>query len=104
MKKELLCSLVFATLIEHGFAQDTLTLKLQDAVEATVKNNAEILLATLDQENAVAKFNQTNAVFLPQVTLSYTAVATNNPLNVFGFKLQQQNNSSHRLRILFRLF
>jgi outer membrane protein TolC len=91
MKKKLLWLLIFAAIMERGLAQDTITLKLQDALEAAVKGNAEILLATLDQENAVAKFNQTNAVFLPQINLSYTAMVTNNPLNVFGFKLQQQS-------------
>lgn len=93
MRKELLWLLVFVTIIERGLAQDTLTLKLQDALDATIKNNKEILLATLDQESAVAKFNQTNAVFLPQINLSYTAMVTNNPLNAFGFKLQQQSVS-----------
>ena len=83
MKKELLWLLVFSIIIKTGSAQDTLTLKLQDALDATIKSNTEILLATLDQEKAAAKFNQTNAVFLPQVNLSYTAMVTNNPLNAF---------------------
>jgi outer membrane protein TolC len=91
MKKELLWLLVFSIIIKNGSAQDTLALKLQDALDATLTNNTEILLATLDQEKAAARFNQTNAVFLPQVNLSYTAMVTNNPLNAFGFKLQQQS-------------
>jgi len=92
MKNKLFGLLIFIV-IESSTAQDTIRLKLQDALDATIKNNKEILLATLDQESAVAKFNQTNTVFLPQVNLSYTAVVTNNPLNAFGFKLQQQSVS-----------
>ena len=91
MKKELLWLLVFSIIIKTGSAQDTLALKLQDALDATLRSNTEILLATLDQEKAAARFNQTNAVFLPQINLSYTAMVTNNPLNAFGFKLQQQS-------------
>jgi len=92
MKKEILW-LALMTIIECGVAQDTLSLKRQDALDAAVKNNSEVLLATLDQESAVAKFNQTNSAFLPQVALNYTAMVTNNPLNAFGFKLQQQSIS-----------
>ena len=47
-------------------------------------------MAKLDQESALAGFKQTNTVFLPQINVSYSAMTTNNPLNAFGFKLQQQ--------------
>ncbi len=94
MKNELIWLLIFTVIIKGAFAQDTVTLTLQDALDATLKNNAKILLAKLDGEKAAAKFNQTNAVFLPQINLSYTAMVTNNPLNAFGFKLQQQSITS----------
>lgn len=72
-------------------AQEMTHLKLQDALGLAFKQNNEIILASLEQESSVAKYHQTNAVFLPQVNLSYTAFTTNNPLNAFGFKLQQQS-------------
>lgn len=72
-------------------AQEMTPLKLQDALGLAFNQNNEIILALLEQESSVAKFHQTNAVFLPQVNLSYTAFITNNPLNAFGFKLQQQS-------------
>ena len=50
-------------------------------------------MAELDEESAAARFKQTNVVFLPQINLSYSAMSTNNPLNAFGFKLQQQSIS-----------
>lgn len=34
---------------------------------------------------------QTEAIHLPQVSLSYTALVTDNPLNAFGVKLQKQS-------------
>jgi outer membrane protein TolC len=66
-------------------------LTLQDALDAALLNNKEIVLAKLEEEGATARFKQTNAVFLPQIRVSYTAMSSNNPLNAFGFQLQQQS-------------
>lgn len=91
MKKELLWLAIFSLITFAGSAQDSLHLALPDAIAAAQKSNPEVLLASLEQEKAAAKFSQTNAIFLPQVNLSYTVMTTNNPLNAFGFKLQQQS-------------
>lgn len=72
-------------------AQDKVPLSLEEALNAALKNNKEIVMAALDEESAHAKFKQTNAVFLPQIRVGYTFISTNNPLNAFGFKLQQQS-------------
>jgi len=94
MKKVLLGLLISTFSISVSLqAQNRVPLTLQDALDATLKNNKEIVMATLDQESAVASYKQTNAVFLPQINLSYSAMSTNNPLNAFGFKLQQQSIS-----------
>jgi outer membrane protein TolC len=66
-------------------------LSLQEAVTASASNNDAIKLSELDVQIAKAKFRQAEAIFLPQVDLSYTAAATNDPLNAFGFKLQQRS-------------
>jgi outer membrane protein TolC len=71
-------------------AQDQVPLSLDEALSSALKSNKEVIMAGLDEESADAKFRQTNAVFLPQIKVSYTAMSTNNPLNAFGFKLQQQ--------------
>lgn len=47
------------------------------------KKANEVELAQIDKEKS-------NAVFLPNVTLSYNAMRTNDPLNVFGTKLKQK--------------
>jgi outer membrane protein TolC len=71
-------------------AQDsTKNLSLNNAIEATLKNNKNIQLAKLDGSISTANYQQTAAAFLPQIDLSYSAISTNNPLNAFGFKLQQ---------------
>ena len=73
------------------WAQEVMPLTLQEALDAALINNKEIVLAKLEEEGASARFRQTNAVFLPQIKVSYTAMSSNNPLNAFGFQLQQQS-------------
>lgn len=68
----------------------TAPLTLHEALDAAQQQNWSIKLSQLDADASRAKVRQTQAVFLPQLNLSYTAMSTNNPLNAFGFKLQQQ--------------
>jgi outer membrane protein TolC len=70
-------------------------LTVEQAITAAFSNDKDLRLATLDEKIAGARYKETQTVFLPQAGLSYTAMTTNNPLNAFGFKLQQQT------RILF---
>lgn len=67
------------------------SLSLDEAVALAKQNNNQVLLASNNTQQAQAQYRQTDAVFLPQVNLSYTAMTSNNPLNAFGFKLQQQS-------------
>ncbi|MBL0745971.1 TolC family protein [Chryseolinea lacunae] len=90
MNKVVLGTLVWSILCALSVQGQVAPLSLDQALEATLKNNKEIHLATLDEAAAEAKYGQTNAVFLPQIKLSYTGMSSNNPLNAFGFKLQQQ--------------
>ena len=92
MKKVLPLLLIF-TLAFSGslLAQEMAPLTLQEALDATLTSNKEVVIARLEEESATARFQQTNAVFLPQIKLSYSAMSTNNPLNAFGFKLQQES-------------
>jgi outer membrane protein TolC len=73
-------------------SQDSIRhLSLQEAITAAVSNNNAMKISALDERVAKAKLRQTDAIFLPQAIISYTAITTNNPLNAFGFKLQQQS-------------
>lgn len=72
--------------------QDSLrSLSLDEAISATLHNSKAIQLAKLDEKIAASEYKQTEAIYLPQVVLSYSAMNTNNPLNTFGFKLQQKS-------------
>lgn len=66
-------------------------LSLEEAMSKTLENNRNISLSRLDERIASANYKQTDAVFLPQINVSVTAMTTNNPLNAFGLKLQQQS-------------
>ncbi len=70
--------------------KDAVVLSFDDAILQAMKHNAMLHQATLDARIAGAQRNQANAAFLPQVEAAYTALYTNNPLNAFGFKLNQR--------------
>lgn len=72
-------------------AQNSPYITVDKAVEIAVKNNSNMKMSDLDGKVANANYHQTDAVFLPQITVGYTALTTNNPLNVFGFLLQQES-------------
>ena len=72
-------------------AQNSPYITVDKAVEIAVKNNSHVKMSDLDGKVANANYHQTDAVFLPQVTVGYTALSTNNPLNAFGFLLQQES-------------
>ena len=67
-----------------------LSLSLQEAMEIALEQNFSIEQAEFDVDKTKAQYRQTNAVFLPQLSFEYNAVSTNDPLNVFGFKLKQE--------------
>ncbi len=72
-------------------AQTTQLLTLEAATSKALSNNKTVQLAKMDETIAAANYKQTEAIYLPQVGLSYTAFSTNNPLNAFGFQLQQKS-------------
>ena len=91
MKTRLLIIFVITFFSAVSFAQDnSKQLTMDEAVAAAVANNDAVKLALLDEQMATNRYHQTDAIYLPQVGGSYTASSTNNPLNAFGFKLQQK--------------
>jgi len=65
------------------------TISLEDALERAEKNNDKYLRTGLDLGIAKEQALSADAIFLPQIVASYNAVLSNNPLNAFGFKLNQ---------------
>ncbi|HEX6913587.1 MAG TPA: TolC family protein [Chitinophagaceae bacterium] len=66
-------------------------ISLEEAISAATAANTSIALAETDEQIAASRYRQSRAVFLPEVSLSWSALTSNNPLNAFGFKLQQRS-------------
>lgn len=65
-------------------------MSLQEVLAITEEENFQVRMAESDIEKVRSQYRQTNATFLPQLSLEETGVYTNDPLNVFGFKLKQE--------------
>jgi outer membrane protein TolC len=71
--------------------QNIREMSLEEALAIAEKENFQIRMAASDIEITRSQYRQTNAVFLPQISLEETGVSTNDPLSVFGFKLKQES-------------
>lgn len=81
-------SMLFSALAATA-QQNNKPLLLNDAITLALEQNRQIGLAKTAEKISLSQFKQTEAIWLPQVNLSYTGFTTNQPLNAFGFKLQQ---------------
>ncbi len=90
-------SIVFTSLLILGTgfiasAQESNTgdlFTLNQILELAENNNTEILKSIAEVKSAKADNQKANAMYLPSVELSSTYFSTTDPLNAFGFKLQQ---------------
>lgn len=73
-----------------GFSQDTLTISKKEIGQKALDKNLQIRIANENFKSAQADFRQSNALFLPSITASHTAISTTNPLMAFGSKLNQE--------------
>lgn len=71
-------------------AQEIIVITKEDVISKVKENNDAIKMSQQDFLAAKADFNQTNAVFLPNITASHTGISTTNPLMAFGSKLNQE--------------
>ena len=69
--------------------QDTVFISKKELIDKVGVQSLQALAAKAELESAKADILQTRAMYLPDVTASYTALATNNPLMAFGSKLNQ---------------
>ncbi len=71
-------------------AQEVQIISLEEVFTKVEKSNQTIKISEKDYSISKADFNQTNSVFLPNISISHTAMATTNPLMAFGSKLNQE--------------
>ena len=78
------------TVDQFVLSQESVFVSKNEVLAKALKNNASIKIS--DYEIAIARgdYNQTNAFFLPNISVSHTAITTNNPLMTFGSKLNQE--------------
>jgi len=68
---------------------EIISISLEEALKRAEDNNAKYLQTSLDLGIAKEQALSADAIFLPQIVASYNALLSNNPLNAFGFKLNQ---------------
>ncbi|TDD95903.1 TolC family protein [Flavobacterium cellulosilyticum] len=80
----------FITISTLGYSQDTLTISKRDIWQKASDNNLQIQISNQEVQSSQADYRQSNALFLPSITASHTAISTTNPLMAFGSKLNQE--------------
>ena len=73
-----------------GYSQDTLPISKKEIRQKALEKNLQIQIANQNFKSAQADFRQSNALFLPSISASHTAISTTNPLMAFGSKLNQE--------------
>jgi len=84
--------LLTATFISSyfGFSQDTLSILKSEMLQKVSEKNLQIKIAEKTFQSAKADYNQSLALFMPNIAVSHTGISTTNPLMAFGSKLNQE--------------
>jgi outer membrane protein TolC len=90
MKHQFLITIGIFSYSLLSYSQDTITIAKKDLLEKVADVNLQIQLAQKNYQSAKAEYQQSNALFLPNITASHTAISTTNPLMAFGSKLNQE--------------
>jgi outer membrane protein TolC len=70
-------------------AQEIKPISKTEVLTKVSEHNISIKISDQEFNASKAAYNQTNAVFLPNITASLTGIVTTNPLMAFGSKLNQ---------------
>src|SRR5690554_1541423 len=88
MNAKFLILTIFGFLTGSAFAQQPL--QLQQAIDQMKTNNTQLKVQQHEIDFSNAELSGTLSGFLPKISVSHTGFYTNDPLNSFGFKLQQK--------------
>jgi len=88
MKYGLIGFLFFA--FYSGQAQEAKPITKEEVLAKVKESNNTLKMAQQDVLAAKGDYNQTNAILLPNISVSHTGMATTNPLMAFGSKLNQE--------------
>ena len=92
MIKKYIHILAFSIVFLNGtlYAQEVKTISKSEVLTKVAAQNLSAKISEQEYYQSKAEFQQTNAVFTPNITASYTGIITNNPLMAFGSKLNQE--------------
>ncbi len=91
MKKIILIlSLILLYSTQYISAQEIKSISKQEVLAKVKENNHTLKIAKQDVLAAKGDYRQSNAVLLPNISVSHAAMTTTNPLMAFGFKLNQE--------------
>jgi len=71
-------------------AQDVIPISKAEVLSRVSEENRTIKISEEEFNEAKADYRQTNAIFIPNITVSHTGISTTNPLMAFGSKLNQE--------------
>lgn len=71
--------------------EEEISMSLDEALAIAKERNYAVQMADADMEIVRSQYRQTNAAFLPQISIEETGITTNDPLSVFGFRLKQES-------------
>ena len=92
MKKIQLSAILFLFFVGLQVkAQQVQPVSKDTVMNRVMENNRKLKISEQEFLQARADYRQTNAVFLPNIRVSHTAMTTNNPLMAFGSKLNQES-------------
>ena len=102
MKKAFyIITLCFSFLWSALDAQEVVPITKAKVLETVAGQNLSVRISEAERLEARADYLQTNAVWLPHISLSYTGFTTTNPLAAFGAKLNQEVLTSEDFNPLF---
>lgn len=82
-------SIILLLLSTQIDAQEIVSIDKEEALAKISERNLALKISEKDFDKAKADYNQTKAVYLPNITASHTGILTTNPLMAFGSKLNQ---------------
>jgi outer membrane protein TolC len=81
---------VFLSVALKGQTQDIQSISKSEVLIKVAEANQSIKISEEAFKEAKGDYRQTNAIFLPNISVSHTGISTTNPLMAFGSKLNQE--------------
>lgn len=92
--KQILFSVLALNLSFSAYSQQTVPISQAEIEAKSLNENLQVKMAKSEADLAQTELLGTRAMYLPNVTASYTFTNTNNPLMAFGSKLNQERISA----------